>query len=137
MFTHALAVGALFMLTGYIHHQAGTREIPLLKGLGTSMPRTAWVLVLGSAAAMGLPPFSSFLAEFMVIVAGISPSPVTATSVLVPVITAGYFLWMIKRTVLSAPDHGAQVHDMTLADVAAFAVYLIPLVLLIVASYVI
>ena len=137
MFTHALAVGALFMLTGYIHHQAGTREIPLLKGLGTTMPRTATVLVLASAAAMGLPPFSSFLAEFMVIVAGISASTVTAVSVLVPVITAGYFLWMIRRTVLSPAEAGKEVHDMTLADVAAFAVYLIPLVMLIVASYVI
>lgn len=137
MFTHALAIGALFMLTGYIHHQAGTREIPLLKGLGTTMPRTAVVIVLTSAAAMGLPPFSNFLAEFMVIVAGISASSVTAVSVLVPIITAGYFLWMIKRTVLSAPEAGAQIHDMTRSDVVAFAVYLIPLVLLLVASSVI
>ena len=137
MFTHALAVGSLFMLSGYIQHQAGTREIPLLKGLGTSMPRTAAILVLGSAAAMGLPPFSSFLAEFMVIVAGISSSTVTAISVLVPVITAGYFLWMIKRIVLSPPEGGHEAHDMAWSDVAAFAIYLVPLVILIIASYLI
>jgi len=137
MFTHALAVGSLFMLSGYIQHQAGTREIPVLKGLGTSMPRTATLLVLGSAAAMGLPPFSSFLAEFMVIAAGISASAFTAVSILVPVITAGYFLWMIKRTVLSPPGEGQEGHDMGWSDVAAFAVYLIPLVILIVASYLI
>lgn len=137
MFTHALAVGSLFMLSGYIQHQAGTREIPLLKGLGTTMPRTAAVLVLGSVAAMGLPPFSSFLAEFMVITAGISASAFTAISILVPVITAGYFLWMIKRTVLSPAEGSQDHHDMGWSDVAAFAVYLIPLVLLIVASYLI
>ena len=137
MFTHALAVGSLFMLSGYIQHQAGTREIPVLKGLGTSMPRTATLLVLGSAAAMGLPPFASFLAEFMVIAAGISASAFTAVSILVPVITAGYFLWMIKRTVLSPPGEGQEGHDMGWSDVAAFAVYLIPLVILIVASYLI
>jgi len=137
MFTHALAIGSLFMLSGYIQHQAGTREIPLLKGLGTTMPRTAVVLVLGAAAAMGLPPFSSFLAEFMVIVSGISASPYAAVSVLVPVITAGYFLWMIKRTVLSTAEQGHESHDMGWSDVGAFAVYLIPLVVLIVASYVI
>ena len=137
MFAHALAVGSLFMLTGYIQHQAGTREIPRLKGLGTTMPRTAAILVLGAAAAMGLPPFSSFLAEFMVIAAGISASAVTAISVLVPVITAGYFLWMIKRTVLSPADPGQEVHDMGWSDVAAFAVYLVPLVILLVTSYLI
>ena len=137
MFTHALAVGSLFMLSGYIQHQAGTREIPLLKGLGKSMPRTAAVLMLGSAAAMGLPPFSSFLAEFMVISAGISASAYTAISILVPVLTAGYFLWMIKRTVLTPSEGGHETHDMGWSDVAGFAVYLIPLVVLIVASYVI
>lgn len=137
MFTHALAVGSLFMLSGYIQHQAGTREIPLLKGLGTTMPRTAVVLVLASAAAMGLPPFASFLAEFMVIVAGISASTLTAVSVLVPVITAGYFLWMIRRTVLSPSEGEHGTHDMGWSDVAGFAVYLVPLVLLIVSSYVI
>jgi NADH-quinone oxidoreductase subunit M len=134
MFTHALAIGSLFMLSGYIHHQAGTREISLLKGLGKTMPRTAVVLVLGSAAAMGLPPFSSFIAELMVILAGISAYPVAAVSILVPVITAGYFLWTIKRTVLSAPE-GAEAHDMSRADVVAFACYLIPLVVLMVFSY--
>jgi NADH-quinone oxidoreductase subunit M len=137
MFTHALAVGSLFMLSGYIQHQAGTREIPLLKGLGTTMPRTAAILVLGSAAAMGLPPFSSFLAEFMVIAAAISASAFTAVSVLVPVITAGYFLWMIKRTVLSPAEGGHEAHDMGWSDVAAFAVYLIPLIILIITSYLI
>ncbi len=137
MFTHALAVGSLFMLSGFIHHQTGTRDIPALKGMGTTMPRTAAILVLGSAAAMGLPPFSSFLAEFMVIAAGISAYAITAVSILVPVITAGYFLWMIKRTVLSAPEGTAEAHDMSWSDAAAFAVYLIPLVVLIVTSYLI
>ena len=137
MFTHALAVGSLFMLTGFVQHQAGTREIPLLKGLGKSMPRTAAILVIGSAAAMGLPPFASFLAEFMVIVAGISASPITAVSVLVPVITAGYFLWMIKRVVLSPAEGEQEAHDLGWSDVAAFAVYLVPLVILIVTSYLI
>ncbi|HXW37967.1 MAG TPA: NADH-quinone oxidoreductase subunit M [Nitrososphaerales archaeon] len=137
MFAHALAVGSLFMLSGFVHEQAGTREIPKLKGLRLTMPRTATLLVLASAAAMGLPPFASFLAEFMVISAGISAYGITAVSVLVPVITAGYFLWMIKRTILSAPERQAQVHDMSLADAASFAVYLVPLVVLIIASYLI
>ena len=135
MFTHALAIGSLFMLSGYIQHQAGTREIASLKGLSLTMPRTATILVLGSAAAMGLPPFASFLAEFMVIVAGISAYAITGIAILVPVITAGYFLWMIKRTVLSAPEGHPDVHDMDWSDVASFAVYLVPLVVLMVFSY--
>jgi NADH-quinone oxidoreductase subunit M len=134
MFTHALAIGSLFMLSGFIHEQAGTREIPLLKGMEATMPRTAAVLVLGSAAAMAFPPFSSFLAEFMVIAAGISAYPITAVSILVPVITAGYFLWTIKRIVLSAPEGAKGLRDLSWPDVAAFAVCFVPLVVLIVFS---
>jgi NADH-quinone oxidoreductase subunit M len=138
MFAHALAVGSLFMLSGYIHHQAGTREIPLLKGLKSVMPRTAAILVIASGAAMGMPPFASFLAELMVIASGITAYSVTAISVLVPVITAGYFLWMIKRTVLSDPDENSRsYHDMDLSDFVSLLCYFVPLVLLFTLSYLI
>ena len=63
MFTHALSVGALFTLSGFIEVQAGTRKISLLGGLTQRMPRTAALLALASAAAIGIPPFASFLAE--------------------------------------------------------------------------
>ena len=137
MFTHALAIGALFMLSGYVHEQAGTREIPLLKGLKVTMPRTAALLVLGSAAAMGLPPFASFLAELMVIAAGISAYSITALTILVPVITSGYFLWMIKRSILSPPEGSKVQNDIPKPDALAISAYFVPLVILIVFSFLI
>ena len=138
MFTHALAIGALFMLSGYVHEQAGTREIPLLKGLKVTMPRTAALLVLGSGAAMGMPPFASFLAELMVIAAGISAYSITALTILVPVITSGYFLWMIKRSILSLPEGNSKAQsDIPKPDALAISVYFVPLVILIVFSFLI
>jgi NADH-quinone oxidoreductase subunit M len=137
MFTHGLAVGCLFMLSGYIHHQAGTRDISLLKGMRTTMPHTAAILVIASGAAMAMPPFANFLAELLVIAAGIAAYPMAAVSVLVPVITAAYFLWMIKRTVLSPPEGTGVVHDMTSSDFASFIIYFVPLVLLLAFSFLI
>jgi len=137
MFTHALGIGALFMLSGYVHEQAGTREIPLLKGLKVTLPRTAVLLILGSGAAMGLPPFASFLAEFMVIAAGISAYPILGLTILVPVITSGYFLWMIKRSILSSPEGSAVQRDIPRADALAIASFLVPLVILMIFSYLI
>jgi len=137
MFTHALAIGCLFMLSGYVHHQAGTREISLLKGLRTTMPRTAGLLVLASGAAMGLPPFASFLSELMVIAAGITAYSFSAVTILVPVLTAGYFLWMIKRTVLSHAEAGTGPSDMGRSDAVVLALYILPLVVLIIFSYLI
>lgn len=137
MFTHGLAIGALFMLSGYVHEQAGTREIPLLKGLKVTMPKTAVLLVLGSAAAMGLPPFANFLAEFMVIAAGISAYSILGVTILVPVITSGYFLWFIKRSILSPPEGSAAQRDIPKPDALAIAFYLVPLVILMIFSYLI
>jgi NADH-quinone oxidoreductase subunit M len=137
MFAHGLAVGCLFMLSGCIHHQTGTRDIPLLKGMRTTMPRTAAILVLGSGAAMAMPPFGGFLAELMVIAAGITAYSIVAVIVLVPVITAAYFLWMLKRTVLSPPEGKGAVHDMSKSDFASLLVYFVPLVLILVFSFLI
>jgi len=132
MFNHAAAIGILFMLSGYIHEQAGTRDIPLLKGLKTTMPKTASLLFLGSMAGMGLPVFSGFLSEYMVIVGAISFDLRLAVAVLVPVITAGYFLWMLKRTVTSPVEEGVEAHDMRNFSALHLSMYLVPLLLLLI-----
>ncbi|MCL4435914.1 MAG: NADH-quinone oxidoreductase subunit M [Thaumarchaeota archaeon] len=133
MFNHAAAVGVLFMLTGYIHEQTGTREIQLLKGMKVKMPKTATLVILGSMAGMGVPIFSPFLSEYMVILGAISVNTGLAVAMLIPVITVGYFLWMLKRTVLSQPDERSlHYHDMKNFDVVHLTIYLIPLLLLLI-----
>ncbi len=137
MFTHALTVAALFTLTGFAEKQTGTRKIQFLGGMGGRVPLTGALLVLSSCAAMGIPPFASFLAEVMVISGGISAYASTAVSVLVPVITGGYFLWMLKRVVIDpAPPsvEGGASHDISRADASVVALYLIPLLVLTVFS---
>ncbi|MFQ6134960.1 MAG: NuoM family protein [Nitrososphaerales archaeon] len=132
MFNHASAIGLLFMLSGYIHEQAGTREIPLLKGLKNSMPTTAVLLMLGSMAGMGIPMFASFLSEYMVIVGAISFDVRLAAAVLVPVITAAYFLWMIRKTVMTPMEKRGGVHDMSSFSALHLSIYLVPLLLLLI-----
>ncbi|TLX99851.1 MAG: NADH-quinone oxidoreductase subunit M [Thaumarchaeota archaeon] len=136
MFNHALAIGSLFMLSGYIHEQAGTREIPLLKGLRISMPRTATLLMLSSLAAMGFPIYSSFVSEFMVIAASISAFSPYAVTVLVPALTGAYFMWMLRRTVLSAPTGSVVVKDSPRLDSAVLFAYLVPLFILLIFPYI-
>jgi NADH-quinone oxidoreductase subunit M len=131
MFNHAAAIGLLFMLSGYIHEQAGTREIPLLKGLKAKMPRTSVLLVLGSMAGMGVPIFSPFLSEYMVIVGAISFDTRLAIAMLIPVITVGYFLWMIRRAVMSPVDNSSEKHhDLSSFSLLHLAIFLVPLLLL-------
>lgn len=140
MFTHALATGALFTLSGFIERQSGTRKIPLLGGMAQRAPLTAALLAASSCAAMGIPPFASFLAELMVISAGISAYLITAVTVLVPVITGGYFLWMLKRVVMDTAPAGAEggaptSADIPRADAGIIVLYLVPLILLTALSF--
>ena len=134
MFVHAFTAGALFMVAGYIQLQAGSTEISRLSGLRTVMPRTAGLLVGAAGAAMALPPFASFLAEVSVIAGGIEANSYTAVTVLVPVLTGGYLLWMIRRVVLTPAPEGAEVRDMPWLDSTTLALYLVPLIVLIVFS---
>ncbi len=106
MFAHALVVGGLFSTAGLIEKMRGTRKIAELGGLLWRAPVTAALLALSSAATMGIPPFVSFLAELMVISGGISAYAVTAVTVLVPVITGGYMLWMLKRVLIDPAGTG-------------------------------
>jgi NADH:ubiquinone oxidoreductase subunit 4 (subunit M) len=76
----------------------------------------------------------------MVISAAISAYNILVITVLVPVITGGYFLWMIKRTIINtlASDPG-QVHknDIRPLDAWVFILYIAPLLAITVFSIVI
>ena len=138
MFTHAAAVGLMFMLSGYLHKVSGTRDITVIKGLKFTSPRLASLLVFGSMAAMALPIFSSFLSEYMVIVGAIAVNPIYAVIVAIPVITVAYFLWMLKRVVMSDPTTSRiRHHDLGNFSTLTLVLYLIPLVLTLVVPWLI
>jgi NADH-quinone oxidoreductase subunit M len=132
MFNHGLAIGSLFLLSGYIHEQAGTRQIEELKGLRYAMPRTAVLLVLSSLAGMGFPFFSSFVSEFMVIAGAVAGNRAFFLAVLVPVLTGAYFMWMLRRTVMSEQNRVLPEHDIPLAHALVLLTFLVPLVALLV-----
>ena len=138
MFTHAAAIGLMFMLSGYLHKVSGTRDITVIKGLKFTSPRLASLLVLGSMAAMALPIFSSFLSEYMVIVGAINVNPIYAVTVAIPVITVAYFLWMLQRVVMSNPTTvRVRHHDLGTFSTLTLVLYLIPLVLTLVVPWLI
>src|SRR3989449_3706355 len=61
MFSHGLAIGMLFLMSGYIHEHTGTRNIDELKGLRGKMPQTVSLLFLASLAAMAVAGVVNFI----------------------------------------------------------------------------
>lgn len=63
LLNHSAFKGSLFLMTGIVDHQTGTRDVRLLNGLAKVMPFTALVACIGSFSMAGLPPFSGFLSK--------------------------------------------------------------------------
>jgi len=129
MFNHALAIGALFLMSGVIHEHMGTRTIRELSGMGSAMPKTSFLLVLASLAAMGFPGFSNFISEYYVLLAGISVNAYYAVAVLVPGITAGYFVWTLRRILLNPKAKSLPSREAPWYTLLTLTLFLIPLLI--------
>lgn len=63
LLNHSAFKGSLFLMTGMVDHETGTRDLRLLSGLGKAMPYTGAIAFIASFAMAGLPPFSGFLSK--------------------------------------------------------------------------
>jgi len=62
---HATFKASLFMATGIIDHETGTRDIRKLSGLYRFMPHTATLAMVAAAAMAGVPLLNGFLSKEM------------------------------------------------------------------------
>jgi hydrogenase-4 component F len=67
MVMHSLTKSGIFFSVGHIAQVKGTQKIAEIKGLTQSHPWLGWGLVIGVLAIAGLPPFGTFMSEFLVV----------------------------------------------------------------------
>src|SRR5213594_4505305 len=127
MFSHGLAVGMLFLMSGYIHDHTGTRNIDELKGLRGKMPQTVSLLFLASMAAMAVPGFANFISEYLVIQGALSVSYLFAIAIVAPALTVGYFLWMLRRVAMTPPM--GPKNELHLHSILILVAFLVPLLI--------
>lgn len=65
MMNHAVFKASLFMATGIIDHETGTRDMKVLRGLRHSLPITATLAIVASASMAGVPLLNGFLSKEM------------------------------------------------------------------------
>ena len=104
MFSHGIISALLFILVGVVYDRTGDRQISSYSGLASKMPHYATAVVIGFFAALGLPGFSGFIAEFLVLVGAFSALEQSGLAMWMPVLGtiglilgAAYFLWTIQR----------------------------------------
>lgn len=103
MINHAVATGALFLLAGLLEAR-GLTKISQLGGIAARAPGYAALFVLMSFASVGVPGLNGFVGEFLILfgVSGRSAlfALLAATTL---ILSASYALWLVQRTIFSAP----------------------------------
>ncbi|MCX6712920.1 MAG: proton-conducting transporter membrane subunit, partial [Candidatus Vogelbacteria bacterium] len=73
---HSLAKSLLFFTAGNVFLKYSTTKIAKVRGVLTSLPTTALLLIIGFLAITGVPPFGLFITEFNILSSGIMAHPV-------------------------------------------------------------
>ena len=89
---HALYKACLFMTSGAIDHEAGTRDVTILRGLRRAMPVTMLAAVLAALSMSGFPPFLGFIGKEYVYKAGLAATGLPMVAL--PVAFVGNFIMM-------------------------------------------
>ena len=105
MFSHGIISAALFLIVGVLYDRSKDRQISSFSGLASKMPWFTTLTLITFFAALGLPGFSGFIAEFLILAGAfdgaitnniISASmPILGTFGLI--LGAAYFLWTLQR----------------------------------------
>ena len=101
MFSHGVIGALLFALVGMIYHRTHTRDLDSLAGmqLRRALPFAAFAFVIASAASMGIPGFSGFAAEIIILVGTWATYPVAVwITGIGMVLVAAFTLRLLRRT---------------------------------------
>ncbi|MCC7410409.1 MAG: NADH-quinone oxidoreductase subunit M [Gammaproteobacteria bacterium] len=100
MISHGFVSGALFLCVGVLYDRVHSRQIDDYGGVVNSMPKFAALFMLFAMANAGLPGTSSFVGEFLVILASFQASAwIAFFAALTLILSAAYMLWMYKRVI--------------------------------------
>ncbi len=98
MVNHGLGTAALFLLAGYLIRRRGTSLISQMGAMEKVTPVLAGLFLVAGLATLGLPGLSTFVSEFLVILAAFAYHPVAgAVAVTGIVLAAIYVLWLYQR----------------------------------------
>ncbi len=106
MLAHGLITGLMFVMIGLMYERTHTREIAKLGGLARQMPIIATGMVFAGFASLGLPALAGFIAEITVFLGAFQKYEwATLMAIFGVVLSAGYILWLLERTMFGPVKH--------------------------------
>jgi NADH-quinone oxidoreductase subunit M len=114
MFSHGILAGLLFGVVGrMIYNRTHTRELALLgpMNLNKAIPFAAVTFVIAGMASMGLPGFSGFVAELMILVGAWRAFPIFAVCTGVGIVIGIAYVWRAMQKAFFAEPGVASAHE--------------------------
>lgn len=140
MISHGFLSAMLFFIVGIVYNRVHDRDIHDFRGLGNLMPRYTAFVVLAFFASLGLPGFSTFIAEAFSLtgafksfaVNGLLPHWFAIVGAIGIFFSAAYFLWTLQRMFFGSLSlKGGDIWKTALVDLNAREIItLTPLVLM-------
>lgn len=120
MFSHGILAGLMFAIVGrMVYDRTHTRDLAELEkmGLGRRLPFAAICFVIASAASMGMPGFSGFPAEALILVGLVTAWKIgfAIAAAISIVFAAAYMLRALQRAFYSTED--ASVNEAPFAPI--------------------
>jgi NADH-quinone oxidoreductase subunit M len=100
MISHGLISAALFLCVGVLYDRFNSRMISSYGGLVSNMPKYAFLFMVFTLGALGLPGTSGFVGEFLILVGIFQKSILVAVLASLGVIlAAAYMLWLYGKVI--------------------------------------
>ncbi len=105
LFSHGLISAMLFLIAGVLYDRTSDRMISNYSGLASKMPVFFALVLIGFFASLGLPGFSGFIAEVMILLGALASGSVNGAITQVfaiiaafgLILGAAYYLWTLQR----------------------------------------
>jgi multicomponent Na+:H+ antiporter subunit D len=105
LLNHSVFKSCLFLCSGAIEHETGTRDMRKMGGLWRKMPVTSTSCVVSSLSISGVPPFNGFWSKLIIIIAAIQAKHygIAAIAVAVAFLTLIAFTKVMRYAVFGSP----------------------------------
>jgi multicomponent Na+:H+ antiporter subunit D len=108
---HMIVMGSLLLAASAIEHTYGSGRLDRVAGLRTREPLVTVAFIVGALSLAGLPPFSGFVAKYVLVLASADAAQVAVAALLVVV---SLFVLMAMMKVWAAMFNGKRHHDVEL-----------------------
>jgi hydrogenase-4 component F len=129
---HSLTKALLFCGSGNVLAKYGTRDLRVIKGVAAAAPFTGTMLIAGALALCGIPPFSIFVSEFMLVTAGLDAGHggLMVVCLLLLTVTLAAMLRFIAGSLLGPRPEAMRRGDVGRFELGAMAALLVLIVVM-------